>query len=67
MTRDAKTVTVNGLDGGNSAIYSHRVLVETHFEAAKTLFLKAFWSLKIVLIKARLLKHDFPVHGMVIK
>ena len=47
------------LEGGNSA----RVLVETNFEASKTRFLKAFRSLKNCLDKARLLKHNFPVHG----
>ena len=36
------------------------------FEASKTLFKKAFRSLKIALTKARLLKHDFPVHGHVL-
>ena len=42
-----------------------RVLVETDFEASKTLFLKVFRSLKMALTKARLLKHDFPLHGHV--
>ena len=30
-------------------IFSNKVLVKTHFEASKTLFLKASWSLKYVL------------------
>ena len=38
--------------------FSNRVLVETNFEASKTLFLMAFGASKIVLTKARLLKHD---------
>ena len=49
------------LDGGNRALV--RVLVKTNIGALKTLYLKAFWSLKIALTKARLLKHDLPVHS----
>ena len=37
--------------------------METNLEASKTLLLKAFGASKIALTKARLLKHDFPVHG----
>ena len=45
---------------------SNRVLVKTNFEASKkTRFLKAFRASKMALTKARLLKHGFPVHGMV--
>ena len=32
-------------------------------EASKTLYVKAFRASKIASTKARLLKHDFPVHG----
>ena len=43
---------------------SNRVLVETDFEASKTLVFKGhFGASKIVLTKTRLLKRDFPVHG----
>ena len=55
---------LQNLDGGSSALVIG-VLVETDFEASKTLCLKAFWSLKIALNKARLLKHDLPVHGKI--
>ena len=43
-------------------IRESNILVETNFEASETLLLKVFQSLKYCL-KARLLKHDFPVHG----
>ena len=38
-------------------------LVETNFEASTTLFLKHFGASDMALTKARLLKHDFPVHN----
>ena len=37
---------VLNLDGGNSVLVIIRVLVETNFEALKTLYLKAFRNLK---------------------
>ena len=47
------------LDGGNSALLIG-VFVETNFEASKTLFLKAFWSLKNGLDYSTITKARFP-------
>ena len=59
----AKTLS-NDLDGGNCTLAKKkRVLVETDFEASETLVFKTFRASKNVLAKARLLKHDFPLHG----
>ena len=55
-----------GLDrGGEFCNFSPfpGVLVESHSQASKTLCLNAYRSLNSVLSKARLLKHNFPVHG----
>ena len=53
------------LDGGNSALVIgfKTVLVETIVEAWKTHFSRHSKASKIASTKARLQKHDFPVHG----
>ena len=53
--------TFNSLDGGNSALvigFSSR----PNFRFRKHYFLRLFGALKMASTKARLLKHDFPVH-----
>ena len=54
----AKTLTV-------AAVLSNRVLVETKLEASQALISRHFGGSTMVLTKtkARVLKHDLPVHG----
>ena len=51
------------LDGGNSALVINRVLVETNFEASKTLYLKACQSLKNCLNYSTITKTRFALSG----
>ena len=52
------------LSGGSSG-FVKKVLLKTYFERSKTLHVRQFGASKIALTKARLLKHELPVHNVV--